>query len=1103
MNRFRTKKKVKEEGSAPRPSVESDTSSPFRMFGRKKSIEEEKKEIDLTTALPTNDDFRTSLLMTGLSARFSMLREQDDPTSKIGKASDDSVLYPKRQSRMADFGFSGGLHDIAEVESLRAPPFARADSFQSDDASINGSIMNRAKPTEGNALFGGRQKVYKIPAGSKSGLPGRALYDDDVAQSAFQKWRQAQRDAPSLDDDSLNDTVDSEPRMDFSRRRETNSTISSGPSAARNSTAATSITSSQPAPSIKDWQANSSTGPVPSVERSVTRTRRLYEQGLNQELQDQQTSALSRIDTLTRQRGLGSRTPDLSPNMPSPTTASIADRVLDWRPIMAKSSAPNLRSFTPPTSGSSQTTLPDLGIRFPSEQKGSFGAAPPLSPPISETGDQPGISPHSTDRLAGTSLFNRAPEQYDETKYAQRQRQLQKGRETPQGRSRGESNVSITTSRSASLSSAPGASFEKPEPVNVQKEPTVKEEEGAGLTFLDDDDAQSLPDSAPTVSAPQVTLARPDDHQHPALRYSTARMGDMDPATQSILVPAVRSPASSAASPTMGALPVDSPTLGPDTGLSGMVRQHLRNTSVASSFYGGADEADAAQEPLQPRRDTSYLELTEDDWDMAHGKVDASMGMASEGSKQAPAESVDTPRSSEEQDDFARHLADGARRVRERLTTYVETDSRPQSPGGGVSPDPKSPGLSLRTNALGIIKTKPSLGSLADRNRDNRELSVPKPNRALGLGAATMATSPVRRSFESKDETSPVQSPESQRGNQSPEGDGDESPGDQKENVHAGLKAFRQARRELQRMKELELQQRRPTQPSYAPPQPPISYNNRPPRAESRTENRSRSESRAASDRDRSGSDASNGGQGYARPPRLRTTDHQGLSVNVSGGNGRDGNTMRSPGLPGTDIRRSPIMPPHPYPGKDGPPRSPYGRTDTRGGLHVQPSGRPYDSGAPSPVSPHGGRMYPPNGAPPMGPYSPRGREMSEGSVSSLPDGGLMSDLDNPRLRLGGLAGPTSSTPNLHANGSAPPLPPINPRRRNGRTPFGSAGDDGSVASHSSDSRDRSPAPLYMSEDDGGLGSWRQRLRKVTSEVNVAAPRSRRGTGEQSSVPDI
>ena len=180
MNRFRTKKKAKDNADeAGRPSHDSDVApmpalKPTKTFRRKKGKEESqpKLELDLANALPPSDDFRTSLLMTGLSARFSMLREQDDPMSKIGKASDDSVLFPKRQSRLNDFGFNPkGLADIAEVgsinESIRRP-FAldRMDSFHSADGygtDVDGSIMARGKPAEGNNLFGGRQKIYKVP----------------------------------------------------------------------------------------------------------------------------------------------------------------------------------------------------------------------------------------------------------------------------------------------------------------------------------------------------------------------------------------------------------------------------------------------------------------------------------------------------------------------------------------------------------------------------------------------------------------------------------------------------------------------------------------------------------------------------------------------------------------------------------------------------------------------------------------------------------------------------------------------------------------------------------------------------------------------------
>ncbi|KAK5005110.1 hypothetical protein LTR60_006354, partial [Cryomyces antarcticus] len=191
MNRFLTRKKLKEDAPSERrpsedyqPSLLSQSAwrDPKRWKKNKKVQQEQKVEVNILGALPSTDNFRTSLMMPNLSARFSMLREQDDPNSKLGKASDDSVLQPKRQSRLMDFGFTvGGLSDIAERSSVTSsirPPFAygRQDSYVSDDgdgtdndSSQNGSLMSRARPGEGNVLFGGRQKVYRIPVGPPRG----------------------------------------------------------------------------------------------------------------------------------------------------------------------------------------------------------------------------------------------------------------------------------------------------------------------------------------------------------------------------------------------------------------------------------------------------------------------------------------------------------------------------------------------------------------------------------------------------------------------------------------------------------------------------------------------------------------------------------------------------------------------------------------------------------------------------------------------------------------------------------------------------------------------------------------------------------------------
>ncbi|KAI1764498.1 hypothetical protein GGR53DRAFT_520330 [Hypoxylon sp. FL1150] len=1101
MNRFRTKKKARDEISAPRPSQDSESSMPFRPFRKgKKSQEPEKVEIDLSSALPSTDEFRTSLLMTGLSARFSMLREQDDPNSKIGKASDDSVLFPKRQSRM-DYGGFRGLGDIAEVESIRAAaPFARKDSYNSDDADsmTASSVMGRSKATEGNNLFGGRQKIYKIPVGASSsktmgGMGGRALYDDDVALSAFQKWRQAekerkytddeqneseQRNSGGIESDALR--ADSPILSDYNQKRETSSTTSSFPSMTRNSTAATSVTSSHRAPSLKDWQPSANS--TPALERSVTRTRRLYESGLNNDLHEQQSSALSRIDTLSRQRTFGARTPDLATNSPSPTTIGFAERFGNERKILAKSSAPNLRSMSPPATASSVGT-PDLGVRVPSatELRSNFGGAPPLSPPISETEENSILTIHPSDRGKATALgvFQKPSQPYDESRYAQRQLQRQHGRETPTQRSRDEINIFSSTNRSSSSSSAQRKELE----MRAETAPAMTEsvlDEDTSTSFLaDPNDSDCSPAASPMpVPSSQVLLRRPSDREHPAFRDSEAPPS-LSPTEKPSSEPSSAPEQSISLPPNpKGVSPVDSPTLGPTVGagLSGMVRQHLRGDSNASSIYGGLPTTSGLESrfPTDPEATLAFQDLgTEmNPWDFSDAGRDWTLDLdvneplpdALSRSSNVPdtEDSMstrvgNTPNSPDGRDEFASQLANGARRVRERLTTYVESDSRSVSPHrAGDSSDSRDQSLHPRQNGFGLLRPKSSRGSLVDRGRDN---SQSKAMKMLGLGPPNNAPPTI-----------PTQEPaqeEQLRDHKSLEQNEWEERESSAEEPNAGLRAFRQARRELQKMKELETQARHQQQPSGSAPDfdsllstptrerpskqrsperdrkpPPIFYQQRTPSEESRKGTQhSESWDQPRSDRDRSGSDSSNGVRSNSRPARpMNSAGGRGnLQLGPNGAAPRP--PIRSPGLPGTDIKRSPIMPPQPYPGSS---HSRQLNLAPHGNLHAQTTRGP-ESSQPSPISPiHS--PYAVNGpSTPVNtlPSSPRptaspnhGSDNLSGTNDTIRRKIKPKDISDPTFVTSTSRVPTVALPDAPRNRSrsnsrsAPPLPPINPRRR-------------------------------------------------------------------------
>ncbi|KAK4133733.1 hypothetical protein BT67DRAFT_382451 [Trichocladium antarcticum] len=1237
MNRFRTKKKAKDDLFAGRSSEESEQPSlSFRGFrkGKKVQQEEVKLEIDLSTALPSNDDFRTSLLMSNLSARFSMLREQDDPNTKIGKASDDSVLYPKRQSRMTDFGFVGGagLSDIAEVESIKGGGFLRNSSASNDAGSEKGtSVMDRSRPTDGNNLFGGRQKIYKIPAGAEGGMTGRALYDDDVALSSFQRWKQAERERTlgALNDAGSTSTGDeteptrpkSPPSASYNRKRETSSTTSSASITARNSTAATSV-ASQPAAVAKDaLSASGAPTPAvatPAVERSVTRTRRLYEQGLTQDMHEQQATSLSRIESLNRQRPFGTRTPDLSLNSTSQLGGS-ADGSASSRSVLAKASALNLKS-TSPSAAARAIGPPSLGINLQTD-KGSVGGLPPLSPSGSETGEQPISSSllKDVEPPAAAVVYQKPPQSYNESQYVQRQLQLQQGRETPNQGHRTETNAA-SASRSQTHEAKPATIGPRPPAPNARLPPTP---------VADTESPTSTVGNLPGLSVlPEVNIERPSDKDHPAFRQSAM------PTPLSFNGKVSRDPSPSlrpriSIENTHQTSSEDSPTLGPVAGLSGLVRQHLRSESEDSSISGaGMDVSSPASRFHLDSTGPSATGATGSkpspwsssgqDWTLSYygGSSESTSGLPAEQPQHkgdfslSPSVSARNSNATEDgTDGFASQLADARRRVREKLTSYVESDSsRAASPQLPL----ESPNLS-NPLGIGILKHKTSRGSVVDRSR-NMAAGQSKGFKMLGIGAGPANTPPQsgKQSFDEKEiPTEP---------NSTPDGTPD---GDDESNTHPGLRAFKQARRELQKRKELETLARHqmsqtsqspdqpPDQPSGVPPappradrgarqrtpsrerRPPVSYKQCPPSDEHSYN--SPVSTRPSGERDRSGSETSSG-PSNSRPPRTRTNtntntgQHQGQQ---HPGHEQPGlpnyrqPMMRSPGLAGADIKGSPIMAPYPYAGRGAPSpaQSPHldrSRSATNLGLHTGRLGVDPHYGQPSPISPMGLPSPSPFAMGPAGSpigthasLGPRPRGPSAaGSPALGPANGVMAghmkrpidrrDIGDATFMSSTSRVPTTALPHLpthqpphppypphsqypqHApyppqphqpppmipgmgdggrpyggsrsrsnSRAAPPVPPINPRRRRDdsctrpsyddggmsapRMPFTNQGNNNSATNL--DHEENRGTLLGDEDESGNRPDQRRRLRKPPPDMQGRGPAPFPGRGRDNSPP--
>ena len=1270
MNRFRTKKKAKEptEGLV-RASTESDvpaappikSSKTFRR-GKKNQEPEPKLELDLSTALPSSDDFRTSLLMSGLSARFSMLREQDDPKSKIGKASDDSVLFPKRQSRLNDFGFvSHGLSDIAEVSSINGsirPPFAfgRTDSYHDgygtdDDSTHGGSVMNRAKPGEGNNLFGGRQKIYKIPVnastkslteGGGGGMGGRALYENDVSQSAFQKLREREREQQRLErerereeeeQNGQSSRAESPPLSGYNRNRETSSTTSSGgPSITRSSTAATSITS-QRTPSLSGSHTPVTAGaPIngaPGVERTMTKGRRLYETGLDQHLHEQQYSAMNRIDTLTRQRILGAQTPP--PGLTSPTVTNSTDR-WDRQQIPGKASLPNMRAASPPPNASAMATF-DFGHRADNltETKPSFGlASPPLSPAMSDKDDHNVLAVQPNDRGKATALgaFSKPAQPYDETKYSQRQLQMQQGRETPplrkhspphafaprqqqqqMGRTRADSSATFASGRSRSNSSAqrhflpqdriPDVSASKPQD-------TVPENEAVSSgTFLSSPNGSSLgsPDDTEQVAKPKQSfifpsqiyrqnqpqaLERPPESQHPANRQQQFQSSSSSPMKdgQSHSVPGSNSFSrmDGLSAPPANTPPADSPTLGPTTGLSGMIHQHLRSDSNTSSVYGGGVPPSAGlasrfpYDPTEPLPQNEYTTKNNPwdnyDWDQAsyeenkfslesavdetrgHSEVPPPLSVRSANVDGAVQERNNSPWEKEmenhhtregssetqkERLDFKAELATRRRQVQENLKSFHETESRSASPA--PTPDWHRDGP-VKSPALGLLKDKSSRGSLVGKPK---EAGQSKAMKMLGIGSATIHSSPSPGKSQFDDNAWKEEEEEMLRG--IPRGP----------TIPPQTKAFRQARRDAQRDRERQVvlrHQKKMETDSYGndvewsnqpmeiqtpkqapfrdrvPPNirtggrtpsrergpPPVTQNHR---NGSNQESKgsigtSRSNSRPPSrtSRDRSSSDAS--GRSKSRNGRYRDDLAKAMAEGIgSSGLGAFDDVdhpsarlnPKSPGTPILAMQPSPI--PSPMIGSNQATRNRSNSKSTPAGYFdshkLQPvqTGEVIDIGLsprPSPITP-----YSINSTPSLIPPSPAGSgantpTMNQGfpGQGRTPGGRKRSvnksEISEPRFLSSTSRVPTVELPpgaSLQNGMDAPPIPPVNPRRRQTRAIFGFGKKD-EQDEYSLPSATQSTEEMSTFSDEGeSKPKIRQKLRKSSSEGGNLNARAR------------
>ncbi|RHZ64016.1 uncharacterized protein CDV56_109143 [Aspergillus thermomutatus] len=725
-----------------------------------------------------------------------MLREQDDPDSLIGKASDDSVLFPKRASRLNLFGHSPNLLadiDEASIDGRPSINLGRTDSFVSggdggygtdDDRSHNGSIMSRARRAEGNNLFGGRQKVYKIPtksgngSGTESGRApvGRALYEHDLSMSAFQRLKLKEKEEERAAEETQHGSPAQESEDGLSSissmKRTASSSTASGPTAnGRTSTAATSI-DEEPSSTASGAGENFKPGFIGAMapERGSVKSRRLYGQGLAQSAQNQQNTTLYRLESLSRQR-VGTPELPLLNRTYSRSATNLRDRL--QKLAITEPTLETSRPNSPPPSSATSPKLPsiDSDPKGPKSQLTPGYGVPPLSPPVSENEEvgtlAAALQPEDHGKATAMGLFNKPQTAFDENQFTRRQLQMHQGRSTPplrrapsppgrmtpqerSGRSRGLSNTSgwsrpesasshySESHRAANHSIAPSIEASPAAPANgtffANSSPDASDDEGDEFNARDVAAAIDAVHPAFRSSPPSKPATPPEEHQSvlPEVRFSD--LGDLKPIAEN-------EASESASVADSNALPEkpDSPTLGPSgLGLSGLIRTHLRRDSDRSSFHVPHSPAfppepndDDVDRSVANGSDTvdGYSQRASTDGNSSRDSQDNSKVLPWEDELKSKHRRQGSTETQREREEFEIELAERRRRVQEKLRGFAESESRSASPISGRQ-TPDYPPQTKPGNAFALLKSKNPKHPFFSRQD-------PKNSKTLGLASAS------------------------------------------------------------------------------------------------------------------------------------------------------------------------------------------------------------------------------------------------------------------------------------------------------------------------------------------------------------------------------
>lgn len=625
MHRFFAKKKTDElaQSSWPLPSTDSCATprtlaasppSPTKTDRRQKAAAVvEDRPPSITHVLPPSDDFRISMLMPNLSARFTILREHDHYTT----------------------------HPVPDLPP-RSPTRPLGSSLAyataaSDAAPETGAIMERGRTHNTNALFGARQKVYRIPltaldTSNAVALPGRPIYDDDIRTSTFQQAKDRRR---KLDSEQL-----SAARLPSS-----------------NSVATTSTGSSRPPTSDSSSSFYS------------TKDRRLSLSALSRDqerISSQRSAALDALNFLQPTKTIEKHTPQISPTKHTRASRSFAD--LGVLKLWTDDHKP-----APPPKTQPSPTKSVRSERSTSEQKQEQKEEPPLS---ARERRRRRVDEHVAKTLRKVN---------DDTYHERRQSDLS-GSDSPSSTgSEWERGVTPQEQLATSRNSAPpGQPY-----VTLAGNPHSAASQEK-FEFASNQDIEQNALRIIQARAPRLRLSRsmhnlaPPLSEHPALRSQSSM-----PATQA--VPYQASDASTTHASASG--------MHDRAELGGLVKAHLRNTSdlmltnsstSTTSLAGqtGTTGLPAATMPVE-RAVTSHVRQTSVQRRHSTSSIMSRISIPTEANptnltnhsprRHARAPSTETQ---QERDAFSDELAQRQRAIQQNLKIRVEKGMRSPSPSG-------------------------------------------------------------------------------------------------------------------------------------------------------------------------------------------------------------------------------------------------------------------------------------------------------------------------------------------------------------------------------------------------------------------------------------